>query len=125
MPIDCVWRATKPDFENRDAGDCFFIQEPESFRSALSKHYLADVAAVRNPIVVMIPYRGRSDGWCFPFIIDSHPSAEPDANWDVTVVLETLVDGQKPNITVQPSIKAEGAYHGYLTAGVLDDDIGN
>lgn len=132
MPTDCVWRSARPDFENREAGDCFFIEEPAAFASALSLRYMGSVVIAmltpgsppfRKPIVVMI--QSRRPEWVFPFIIDSHPSAEPDAHWDVTVDLVSLVDGQKPNITVQPSIKAEGAYHGYLTAGVLTDDYGD
>lgn len=121
MPIDCVWRDVRPEYEDRAAGACFFIPL-EPYRSSLSKHYLANVAQERQPIMVMI--QSRRPEWVFPFIIDSHPSAEPDAHWDVTVDLASLVEGQKPSITVQPSILAYDAYHGYLTDGVLSDDLG-
>lgn len=120
MPIDCVWRAKQPEYEDRSAGDCFFT-ELEPYRTLMSKHYLEHVAAVRPPICVMI--QSRNPEWVFPFWIDSHPSAEPDAHWNVTVDLASLVVGQKPNITVDPSILADGAYHGYLREGTLTDDM--
>lgn len=121
MPIDCVWRDVRPEYEQRRAGDCFFISL-EPYRSLMSKHYLEHVAQIRQPIVVLI--QSRNPEWVFPFHIDSHPTGEPDAHWDVTVDLASLIDGQKPNITVHPSILVHEAYHGYLTAGVLTDDVG-
>lgn len=123
MPIECVWHDQRPEYEDRRAGQCFYVPL-EDYRSGMSKYYLENVASQRQPIAVMIPGRDPAS-WIFPFFIDSHPSSEPDAHWNVTVDLATLIDGQKPNITVQPSIKAQGAYHGYLTEGVLTDDYGD
>lgn len=122
MPTDLVWHDTRPEYEERHAGACFFT-DLEPYRTMLSKHYLENVAGERRPICVMI--QSRNPEWVFPFWIDSHPSAEPEAHWEVTVDLATLVDGQKPAFTVHPSIKADGAYHSYLTDGVLSDDSGD
>lgn len=33
------------------------------------------------------------------------------------------IEGEMPNVTVRPSINQEGVYHGWITNGVLSDDI--
>jgi hypothetical protein len=42
-------------------------------------------------------------------------ASDSDVGWTVT--------GTPPRITVQPSVNAEGSYHGFLTDGVFTDDI--
>jgi hypothetical protein len=141
MPIDCVWIGDlddaprelicKPGTDEtvRPPGVCYWSPYTSSF---LSKHYLDNVAAIRRPIVVELPYR-QTDGRDPEFIrwhgcsfhIDSHPTSEPDAAWSVTVDMDSLIVGAKPLITVQPSIKCMDIYHGFLTDGVLTDDIGD
>ena len=89
----------------------------------LSTHYLENVAPIRPPIMVAIPFRG---GGCVSWCIDSHPTDSGQGeHWEVTVDLETLVVGQQPNITVSPSIRCAHSYHGFLTAGVFTPDIGD
>lgn len=34
------------------------------------------------------------------------------------------IDGELPNITVHPSVDVEGYYHGWITDGVIGDDLG-
>jgi hypothetical protein len=112
MPIECVWLDKRPD-RPWNTGECF------PFGYSLSNHYLANVAQTREPISVMVPTR---DGRCTPFCIDSHPTNQPDGAWAVTISGD-LIEGQKPDITVQPSIHCIGLYHGFLTNGVLSDDM--
>jgi hypothetical protein len=113
MPIDCVWFAEMPDGPWQP-GWAF------PFGYALSEHYKANVAEQRRPISVCVPTR---TGRCTPFCIDSHPTDKPDAAWQVTIAGE-LVEGERPDITVTPSIHCIGLYHGFLTNGVLTDDSG-
>jgi len=47
-----------------------------------------------------------------------HPQMPPDgeaAGWEIS--------GEPPRITVRPSINWVGRYHGWLTDGVLSDDL--
>ena len=48
------------------------------------------------------------------FCIDSAVSDET-RGWTVT--------GEAPNITVSPSINIVGLWHGFLTSGILTDDL--
>ncbi len=119
MPFECVWFDEMPEREDWTPGGCF--PTPEGWRVYLSRHYLDHVAQLRPPIEVVLPMRG---GGSTHFCIDSHPSnAEETEHWDVTCPWP-LVVGEKPLITVAPSINALGAYHGFLRAGVLTDDLG-
>lgn len=122
MPIECVWRQRRPTWRSARPGDCCW-GNVVGFESLLSKHYLANVVAHRKPIIVHLQDR-TNPAHVFPFWIDSHPSDDPAAAWDVTVDLASLVVGQTPNITVAPSIDCRGAYHGFLQGGVLTDDLG-
>jgi hypothetical protein len=57
-------------------------------------------------IVVVLPP-------CWPWVVDEKASTG-DSGWTVT--------GELPNITVTPSINAEGVYHGWIQNGVVTDD---
>jgi hypothetical protein len=83
----------------------------------LSAHYMANVASVRRPITVMLPAAGHACSWC----IDQHPTDSPDGGWQVDVDLDSLIVGQKPRITVNPSMHAVGIWHGWLRDGVLTE----
>lgn len=39
----------------------------------------------------------------------------PQGGWVVT--------GEPPNLTMQPSIRVHGGWHGYITNGVISDDV--
>lgn len=118
MPINCVWLDKAPE-GIWEPGWCFYAP----FEYDLSKHYLAEVRQDRPPIMVVLPIRGPHRIGGTQFIIDSHPTSDPEGNWEVQIE-GSFVDGQKPDITVTPSINALGIYHGYLTHGVLTDDLG-
>ena len=122
MPIECIWRGTayEDEWGPWQPGDCFY------HGYYLSEHYKTNIATVRKPISVFVPARGatekyRGTGFC----IDSHPTGNDGGAWQVSVDLASLVIGQKPLITVSPSINCVGIYHGFLQAGVLTDDIGS
>lgn len=121
--LDLVWMGEAPESRRAEglapgeypwaAGMAFWAP----YRYQLSKHYLANVAQVRRPIVVMLPAAGAPCSWC----IDAHPTGQPDGAWTVTVDLDSLVVGQKPRITCSPSLHAVGIWHGWLTDGALTE----
>lgn len=113
MPIDCVWFDEAPEGPWQP-GSCFPMGE------RLSKQFLEVDAAHRAPVSVVLPGR---DGHPCRFCVDSHPTDDPDGCWSVLIEGD-LVAGERPSITVNPSIDAAGIYHGWLKAGVLSDDLG-
>lgn len=116
--IDCVWLGEAPEEGAIAPGSCFYVRDRSG--PYLSQHYRDHVAVERRPIWVVIPARDATPGWGIDFCIDSHPTSEPAGAWTVTIVGEFVI-GAKPDITVQPSINAEGIWHGFLTHGVLTD----
>lgn len=76
--------------------------------SMASLEYKRDWADKRSPICVCLP----GGGW---WTVDQKPSNGSESGWTVT--------GDAPNLTAQPSINAEGLYHGWLKDGVLSDDL--
>lgn len=117
MGIECVWVADPESGDGYVPGRCFYGGYD------LSAHYVDQVASIRPPISVLVPMRGDPSRGTW-FCVDSHPTSDPAGAWEVTVVGE-LVDGERPDITVTPSINCVGIYHGHLTHGVLSDDIGD
>jgi len=113
MPTECVWVGEMPE-RPWTPGECFWSYEFE-----LSKHYEEHVRAVRRPIAVVLPSRDGHATW---FCIDSHPTGKSDEAWGIEIVGD-LVVGERPDITVTPSIDCVGLYHGYLQHGVLTDDM--
>lgn len=87
----------------------------------ISERYKADWAKKRPPLLVVLPdYNNKNNrDW---FVVDRHASGD-DAKmgWLVTIVGD-LVDGQMPDITLEPSINCVGSYHGYIKHGVITDD---
>lgn len=76
----------------------------------LSPQYFATHAAHRQPLVVELP----SGHFC----IDSSyikKGVPQDSGWAVT--------GDPPNVTLTPSVNIEGSYHGFITNGVISDDV--
>lgn len=123
QPISLTWKGDRDDLNNSrtewEVGWAFF--STGGFGHGLSNHYLANVASIRKPIVVLCPMLSTKDGSMqpTPFCIDKFPTHKPDEHWDVTVDLESLVVGQKPIITVNPSIHLVGIWHGWLQNGIL------
>jgi len=127
MTVECVWFDTAPERPWRP-GMVF----PDPYRIELSQRIKGQLASGERafPIAVCTPMRGdelwkaahpgeERGQW---FGLDCHPTGKPDGHWNVVIVGE-LVEGAKPDITVTPSMNAVGIYHGYLTNGVLSDDI--
>ncbi len=74
----------------------------------MSAEYRRDWADRRPPLYVCLPSGAY-------FCVDRKDDAAGDAGWTVT--------GDPPRITVRPSINHMGCYHGWLTDGVLSDDV--
>lgn len=128
MTTELVWMGDAP--PSRDAADlapgecvwCPGMAFWSPYEYQLSDHYEQHVRAVRRPIMIMCPT--SVPGHAASFIIDSHPTSDRAGAWQVTVDLDSLVIGQRPRITVSPSIHLVGLYHGFLTAGVLGPHLG-
>lgn len=112
--LDVVWLDEAPEFDSYEPGLAFFIDPDWKLWDA----YEMNPALTRRPIVVVLP--SNLDRYpIVPFPIDSR-STESKSFWTVTVVEATLIAGQKPDITVSPSIDIKGGYyHGFLTNGVV------
>jgi hypothetical protein len=98
----------------------------------LSDRYRNETALVRPPITVICPclhhwedgsQPDRLDGTVF--CIDSYPTPDNDQpadsskHWDLTIDMDSLIVGQRPRITVSPSIHLIGIWHGWLQDGIL------
>lgn len=121
--IDCVW-LDNPQYEDYGIPGRAFFTSFEGHYHRLTEHYIYQVQSVRKPIVVVFPARTKkgTDWPGTPFCIDNSSSSKLGA-WIVTVNLSSLVDGQKPDISLSPSIKIQGEYHGYLKNGTITDDL--
>ena len=119
-PIPLLWMGAHDDLPDGEyqVGWAFYLRRNNGL---LSKHNLQVVAAQRPPICVICPGAVRADGTLrgTTFIIDDHPTDQPDGGWEVHVDLSSLVIGQRPLITVSPSIHLVGIWHGWLAGGVL------
>lgn len=123
-----MWSCRLIDFKqgmtNNDlkVGDMFFIDPAEWMEdghyrwpsyyaspkrlSSFYKSYTQD----RPPILVMLPSRVL---WCVDSMCVN--SGNWYGGWSVT--------GKAPNISVSPSINVGGHYHGFLTNGVIGNDV--
>ncbi len=113
------WPITYHDVEPADyqIGDMW--PEPGFAHSRLmSDHYRTVVAPTRMPLMLVLPGKNGMD--LFP--IDRIVSGGDGRGWNVTIVGE-LVDGQKPDVTITPSINCTDSYHGHVTNGVITDDV--
>lgn len=107
MPWSCRFHEQQP--ENPQIGDMWYAREwlNPAAKGTLSDQYWREHASRRPPLVVVFP----GDVW---FCVDR--AAGNGTGWTVT--------GEPPNITVHPSIRHIGGYHGWLQNGVLSDDVG-
>ena len=104
-------------------------------RPFLSPHYREHVAAVRPPLVLMVPafwpdspdslvaktpggFRLGAQPWC----IDSAPSNDANGGWTVECPWP-LEDGQDVALTIHPSLNCVGSYHGWIKDGVISADV--
>jgi hypothetical protein len=86
----------------------------------LSQRYNSGENGKRHPLMVMLPSIYNKDGE--RFLVDRYASGDANkTGWKVILIGE-LVDGQKPDITMEPSINCVGSYHGYIRNGVITDD---
>lgn len=122
-PTPLVWMGEYGDLPEHPlgwpVGWAFF-----GFGYYLSEHYKANVAHIRPPITIACPCErrwddGRVEMGATSFCIDSFPTGDPTSHWDVIVDLDSLVIGQKPLITVHPSIWLHDIWHGWCQEGIL------
>lgn len=115
--MDLVWLGEAPPVKHPgdyQPGWAFFV-DPDWM---LFHAYEMNPALDRRVIVACLP-SNVADYRVVAFPIDSR-STEAKAFWTVTVNMASLVVGQKPDITVSPSIEIQGGYyHGFLTNGTV------
>lgn len=104
-----------PYSESFTPGSCYFAPWLLTARwsNTLGMHYRRKWASVREPILIWLPNEAGS--WS-----PDQMACDGERGWHGdgwTVV------GDLPDITVTPSINIAGRYHGYLTRGVLSDDM--
>ena len=110
MPWDVTYYDDEPD--DPEIGDMWAAPDWEH-SNVLSEGYKS-LKISRPPLMVMLPNNTR-------FLIDRSVS-EGGHGWQI-VINNQLVDGQKLNITLSPSIHCVGKYHGYIKNGVITDDV--
>lgn len=122
-PIECVWVGDdlfgSADDHRQGVGRVGYWMDEWNDADGVSLMSPHLDRSVRRPIWVLCPawYReGQLVGT--PFCVDRLSSMKGEP-WDVTVDMESLVVGQKPKLTVHPSIHLVGIWHGWLQDGVL------
>lgn len=89
----------------------------------LSRFYELHLSQIRPPLALVLP-RWFPDGllgvdpWC----TDSAWTSNPAGSWTLDCPWP-LVDGQPAPLTITPSVHMVGSYHGFVTAGVIGDDL--
>lgn len=113
-PLECVWRGDWKGFDGEiPVGSVGYWLDGGYGAGAIRP------GLDRRPIFVMCPawrIGGVLHGTAF--CVDT-PSTTKNEYWDVTVDMESLVLGQKPRVTVHPSIHLVGIWHGWLQDGIL------
>lgn len=119
MPWDITYYDKQPDGP-WTIGDMW--PEPEwAEASIISKRYKKHWAKKRPPLMVVLPSKHDSAGGDM-FLLDRVASGDKSREgWEITINGE-LVHGEKPDITVKPSINCDGSYHGFIRNGVITDD---
>jgi hypothetical protein len=126
MPTPCRLLERAPDPGQAKPGDMWFCEwliqdiDKESLLSILSEQYVNEKMAKRAPICVALP--GGSQ-----WIVDGLPYEQATDEQGRPVYRAKIgagwtVSGEATCLTATPSIKT-GSYHGYLTHGVLSDDL--
>lgn len=110
MPTQCRLLPSDPVGQG-EPGDMWLFEDRGNWN--VSPQYRRDWQGKRGILFVVLPNGAE-------FSPDLCASGQSEG-WDVT--------GEAPNITVKPSILVNappplGRYHGFLTDGVLTDDIG-
>jgi hypothetical protein len=116
------------DWDKLSVGDMWYLDLPEEeLRQRHLTQYYWTHNSGRKPLVVKLPgpLYFVADGQCFNgrcTVCNKHwcEGHEPQRRgyydaWTVT--------GTPPLISVHPSIHYEGSYHGWLTGGVIGDDV--
>lgn len=119
-PIDCVWVDNDlfgPEEDHRQGvGRMGYWMDGWKDENGVD---LIRPGLDRRPIWVLCPGWLR-DGQLVgtPFCIDRSSTVSKQF-WDATVDMGSLVVGQKPNVTIHPSIHLVGIWHGWLQEGQL------
>jgi len=118
MAWNLTYHETQPD--KVKVGDLWPVEKDAKY---LSDEYRRDWSKVRLPLMVCLP----GGTW---FCLDGRPRLDDPSGWKVQQIGE-LVPGEKPDLTVSPSIaisyqdegRTVSVYHGWIRSGLLTDDV--
>lgn len=103
--------------ERPKVGDCFyapqFLHDP--LRASLAPRYWLTWSKTRLPIVIVLP---SGEWWCVDEMAHDR-NGHHGEGWTVTGSIDTT----PITLSCTPSINAVGRYHGFLTNGVITDDV--
>lgn len=115
MSWEITYHAEEP--ENPKVGDMW--PAPDwAMSNIISENYRA-LKGARPPLMMLLPSKNCKEG--DRFLVD-RKAFGTEAGWKV-VINGQLIPGQKPNITISPSVNCEGSYHGHIKNGVITDDV--
>lgn len=117
MPWPVIYRAERP--KKPKVGDCWPAPDWED---SCSPRYMKEHKGKRPPLMVALPSTSGSDDWVNVFLLDRFDGDNPKSEGWTVVIKGELVDGQKINMEVSPSINCVGSYHGHIKAGMVTDD---
>lgn len=117
MPWDITYHDKEPD--DFKIGDMW--PAPDWAKSNMVSTEYKALKGSRPPLMVIIPSIHFKEG--DRFLLDRSASDAKDGHgWKITIKGK-LIDGQKPDITVTPSIHAVNSYHGFIRNGRITDDV--
>lgn len=125
MPIECVWMGEFAELPPTDyVPGWTFFGGPWAKNRVASNEYKRFTYRKRAEICVILPDRRHPTERGYGFCVDSAFSNSPEGEgWYVECDPEKLRVGERPPLTVMPSINVEGVYHGFITDGIIHDDL--
>lgn len=125
-PIPLTWKGHYEDLPHERfewmAGWSFYCPPGKwvTDGNRLSPHYREHVQPHRLPIVVLCPVRDIPGVGIVgtPFCVDNLSTVKNEP-WDVHVDMDSLVVGERPLITVTPSVHLVHTWHGFIRDGML------
>ena len=117
MPWEVVYHAAEP--ADWKVGDMW--PAPEWTNSdIIGERYRTVYSKSRPPLMVVVPSVHSTQGALF--LVDRRGHASPKGEGWAVVINGPLVVGQRPDVTLMPSINCVGSYHGYIRNGIIADD---
>ncbi len=101
-----------PDILKNDQERPLLVGSGNESATRLSPQYYSVNGLVRPPLVVFMP---GNRPFCVDHVFSSGERGWHGSGWKVS--------GDPENLTLQPSVNLVGTYHGYITDGVIGDEV--